>query len=238
MPISSFFSSLPSIPIPSFVSLIPLYESYLKLCYTYYLRLSSRVVDVSPSASLHFWSAECPGTTLMARPVLVLLHGFGPTASALHQFPVDLLRDLSEHFRLVIPDLLFFHPSSATTSPDRSELSQASAVIGLLDVIGVEQFHVLGTSYGGFVACRVAILCGPERVGKVVVASSGVNLRRRNNEELMRKAGVEHVEEVLLPETPAGLRRLLELAVWNPRVARMLPDFALSDVINVSMESD
>ncbi|KAI4377017.1 hypothetical protein MLD38_014713 [Melastoma candidum] len=118
-----------------------LYASYLKLRFTRHLGLSSRGLDVSPFASLHFWSAAAPS----GRPVLVLLHGFGPTASALHQFPVGLLRDLPERFSLVIPDLLFFHPGSTTTSSDRSELSQASAV--------VERFHLLGTSYGGFVAC-------------------------------------------------------------------------------------
>lgn len=96
----------------------------------------------------------------------------------------------------------------------------------------MNRYSVVGTSYGGFVAYRMAVMW-PERVEKVVIASSGVNLRYRDNVELVKdRARVEKVEEVLLPGTAAQLRVLLGLAFSKRRVS--MPDFLLNDVIRVS----
>lgn len=98
-----------------------------------------------------------------------------------------------------------------------------------MDSLGVEKFHVLGTSYGGFVAYRMAEMCA-ENVEKVVIASSAVNMRKENNEELVQRA--ERIEEALLPTTAAEFRTLMGLASsWRLDI---LPDYFLNDVVNVS----
>lgn len=89
----------------------------------------------------------------------------------------------------------------------------------------------MGTSYGGFVAYRMAAMW-PEKVEKVVIASSGVNMRRRDNMEMLKRANnAEKIEEVMLPATAGQLRTLMGLAVYK---RPYLPDFILNDFIDVS----
>ena len=71
----------------------------------------------------------------------------------------------------------------------------------------------------------------PERVEKVVIASSGVNMRVRDNVDLLKRANAQKIEELLLPAKAAQLRALLGLAVY--RRAYYMPDFLLNDVIHV-----
>ena len=71
----------------------------------------------------------------------------------------------------------------------------------------------------------------PERVEKVVIASSGVNMRVRDNVDLLNRANAHKIEELLLPAKAAQLRALLGLAVY--RRAYYMPDFLLNDVIHV-----
>ncbi|KAF7154811.1 hypothetical protein RHSIM_Rhsim01G0182700 [Rhododendron simsii] len=69
--------------------------------------------------------------------------------------------------------------------------------------LGVERYYVVGTSYGGFVAYHMAAMW-PERVEKVVIASSAVNMRHRDNVEFLEeRAKVMSREELMLPETAA-----------------------------------
>lgn len=71
----------------------------------------------------------------------------------------------------------------------------------------------------------------PERVERVVIASSGVNMKPKDNGELLKRAKVEKIEELMLPQTAAQLRTLMRLAA-SAHV--YVPDFFLNDVIDVS----
>ena len=72
--------------------------------------------------------------------------------------------------------------------------SLARFAAGVLDAVGVSQAHVLGVSFGGLVAQRLAALA-PTRVDRLVLVSTS--------------SGVLHV-----PGQPAALLRLL--APWQP----------------------
>lgn len=104
----------------------------------------------------------------------------------------------------------------------------------LLDKLNVERFHVMGTSYGGFVAYHLASKFG-EKVDKVVIASSGVNMRKSDNSGLLERAKLDKIEDLMLPATPKQLRNLLGLSMYK-RI-NMLPSFFLNDLINVSFPS-
>lgn len=136
---------------------------------------------------------------------------------------------LAPHFDVYVPDLLFFGEST-TKSSERSEIFQAKAIGKLMEKVGVNKYSVVGTSYGGFVAYRLAEM-SPERVEKVVIASSGVNMKPCDNVELLKRANLEKIEELMLPESPRQLRTLMRLAL-SSRV--YLPDFFLNDFIDVS----
>ncbi|PON39628.1 Alpha/beta hydrolase fold, partial [Trema orientale] len=131
-------------------------------------------------------------------------------------------------FDVYVPDLVFFG-GSTTRSGDRTEAFQAAAVAGLMETIGVGRYSLVGTSYGGIVAYNIARRW-PERVEKVVIASSGVNMRRRDGEALLKRANLERTEDLLLPATARQLRTLLGLAVFKR--PNILPEFFLNDLLN------
>ncbi|CAD6217198.1 unnamed protein product [Miscanthus lutarioriparius] len=170
-----------------------------------------------------------------ARPVLVLLHGFGPPATWQWRRQVG---PLSRRFRLIVPDLLFFGGSSTTSAPGAgrvSEAQQAEAVAKLVAAVVAPapgtpvRVFVAGTSYGGFVAYHVARLLGPAAVERVVIASSDLLKAANDDRALLRRSGAERVEDVMLPRSPEQMRRLLQLAYHRPR--RFTPGFVLRDLV-------
>lgn len=166
-----------------------------------------------------------------ARPVLVLLHGFGPPATWQWRRQVG---PLSRRFRLIVPDLLFFGGSFTSSAPGVSEAQQAEAVAKVVAAVAPApaRVSVAGTSYGGFVAYHVAGLLGPGAVERVVVASSDLLKADADDQALLRRAGAERVEDVMLPRSPDRLRRLVQLAYHRPR--RFTPGFVLRDLIQVN----
>lgn len=133
---------------------------------------------------------------------------------------------LSKLFDVYMPDLVFFG-ESFTSGSERSEIFQAECMGKMMEKMGVESYSVVGTSYGGFVAYHMATMM-PHKVDKVVIASSGVNMRLRDNQDLVKRANMDRIEEVMLPKTAAQLRTLMAFAVF--RQVR-LPDFFLNDFI-------
>lgn len=208
--------------LPFFLSPVAFYNNYLRRCFTA-SGLSPQAVDVDNETTIHFWG---PSKNTQ-KSSLVLIHGYGPVALWQWRKQVQFF---SPKFNVYVPDLLFFG-GSTTKSPERSEIFQAVSVVKLLEKLGVERFSVMGTSYGGFVAYHIARMW-PERVEKVVIASSGVNMRRRHNEELVKRAKLEKIDDLMLPATTNQFRALMSLAVFKRH--NMVPDFLLNDVINVS----
>ncbi|KAG5566142.1 hypothetical protein RHGRI_001917 [Rhododendron griersonianum] len=186
--------------------------------------LSAQTVDVDDETTVHFWGPKSPDPT-NPKPPLVLLHGFGPDA---HWQWHPQAAFFAREFALYVPNLVFFG-NSTTKSSERSEIFQAVSVGKLLEKLSVKRYYVAGTSYGGFVAYRMAAMW-PERVAKLVVASSAVNMRQKDNVEFLEKrAKMEKLEELMLPATAAQLKVLLGL--YTNRRPCCMPDFLLNDVI-------
>lgn len=183
--------------------------------------LQRQTLQISPSTSVHIW---IPSSNSVDKPALLLIHGFG--TSPLWQWDHQI-KPLSEKFRLFVPDLLFFGRSS-TSSPHRSEIFQAQILNSVMESLHVDHYSVLGTSYGGFVAFRLAHLF-PERVQKVILANSGACMTPKDNDELLKRSGFFKVSDLLLPQSPAALRTLMGLSIHMPT---FLPSFILQDVIN------
>ncbi|XP_052209008.1 uncharacterized protein LOC127812612 isoform X2 [Diospyros lotus] len=213
-------------------SLVSLYSSYISRCLSV-AGLSSQTIDIDDQTTIQFWGPKSPSNSnsnsdsnsALAKPALVLIHGFGP--EALWQWRLQASFFARRNFAVYIPNLVFFG-GSTTRSPDRSEVFQAISVGKLLERLGIERYSVAGTSYGGFVAYHMARMW-PERVERVVIASSGVNMKRRDNEELVSRAKLQKVEDLMLPGTAAQLRTLVSLAIFRP--PRLMPDFFLNDIL-------
>ncbi|KAI3754833.1 hypothetical protein L1987_54624 [Smallanthus sonchifolius] len=206
----------------SCLSFVSLYGSFLHRSLAA-SGLSSQSIQVDNHTTIHFWGPK-PSPSPQRKSSLVLIHGFGPHGVWQWRQQVSFL---APHFDLYIPDLVFFGEST-TRSSERSEIFQGQAIGKLMEKVGVSRYSVVGTSYGGFVAYRVAEMW-PERIEKVVIASSGLNMRPKDNQELLKRANVAKIEELMLPETAGQLRTLLRLAASN-RV--YMPDFFLTDFVD------
>lgn len=166
--------------------------------------LARRTLDQSPYM-VRYWegSTGCP---------VLLLHGFG--GHAIWQWDGQVGELGAEH-RLVIPDLLWFGGSRAS-EPRYSLTDQSAAVLAVLDALALPQVDVVGISYGGFVAFDLASRY-PDRFRKVVmVASPGPVYTPADEAAAMARLGVRQAAELVVPEDPSGVGRLLELAYERP----------------------
>ncbi|XP_057776405.1 uncharacterized protein LOC130995229 isoform X1 [Salvia miltiorrhiza] len=200
------------------LSFVSIYGSFLRRCLAA-AGLSSQSVDIDSATTISFW-----GPAASTKPPLVLIHGFGPHGVWQWRPQISFF---SRQFSVYVPDLLFFGGSS-TESADRSEIFQAASVAKLMEKLGISRYSVVGTSYGGLVAYRMAAMW-PERVEKVVIASSAANMRRRDHVELLKRAKLEKVEDLLLPSSASQLRKLFGLSVFR---RLLMPDFILNDFID------
>nr|CAB3454937.1 unnamed protein product [Digitaria exilis] len=218
---------------PAF-GIAPLLDAYFRRRFASVGLVEASVLLDGGATTVHCWRfAPCADADADAdaRPVLVLLHGFGPPAT--WQWRNQVV-PLSRRFRLIVPDLLFFGGSSTSAAKPGpiSEAHQAEAVAKLVAAVvpaGTARVSVAGTSYGGFVAYHVARLLGPGAVERVVIASSDLLKADADDRALLRRGGAERVEDVMLPRSPERMRRLLRLAYHRPR--RFTPGFVLRDLV-------
>lgn len=158
-------------------------------------------------------------------PPVLFLHGLG--APAVFQWEGQLEAFARSH-RVIAPDLLWFG-ESFSTDPDPSIEHQVRAVLGLMEQLGLQEVDVVGLSYGGMVA-HVLAARHPERVRRLVlVASPGAIWTRREFEEMLARFEIDDPVEVFMPEDPADLRRLNEIAFVRPPT---VPRFAARQVID------
>ncbi|CAK9876674.1 unnamed protein product [Sphagnum jensenii] len=187
------------------------------------------------------------------KPALMLLHGFAPNALLCWENQIAaFVRD----FDVYVPDLLFFGNSTTTQQREQqgeekqrqrwSEAFQAECLMHMLQVLGVQQkqnnnnnqqqqeLHVLGTSYGGMVAFRMAELY-PTLVSKVVFSSSGICMSPTNNDEMLARNNLSHVSQLLLPSTVQQMRVGVATAIYKQN---RIPDFLLRDFVEVLYEEN
>ena len=104
-------------------------------------------------------------------PAVVMLHGGGPGASGVSNYSRNI-DALAEHFRVIVPDMPGYGRSVKGVDQDDPFGYLADMIRGLLDELGVDTAHLIGNSYGGAAALRLA-LDTPHRVGKLVLMGPG-----------------------------------------------------------------
>lgn len=198
--------------------------------YRVYFRISglkSKLVELEDGTRMHCWVPKKTSN----KPVLILIHGLG--ASGMWQWSSQI-RAFRGHFNLYVPDLIFFG-KSYTTRPERTELFQAECVMKLMENLGVTKFHVVGVSYGGFVAYRLAQLY-PDAVQKLTLVAAGVCLEEKDMEEgLFKVSDLATARSILLPQTTANLKTLMKLSFV--KAPKMVPSCLLQDFI-INMFAD
>ncbi|MEU9343081.1 alpha/beta fold hydrolase [Streptomyces sp. NPDC048278] len=104
-------------------------------------------------------------------PPVLLLHGGGPGASGVSNYSRNIA-ELAKEYRVVVPDLPGYGRS--TKGVDRSDPfgHLADHIRGVLDRLGLDRAHLVGNSYGGACALRLA-LDTPDRVDRMVLMGPG-----------------------------------------------------------------
>jgi 4,5:9,10-diseco-3-hydroxy-5,9,17-trioxoandrosta-1(10),2-diene-4-oate hydrolase len=104
-------------------------------------------------------------------PAVVMLHGGGPGASGVSNYSRNI-DALATHFRLIVPDMPGYGRSVKGIDQDDPFGYLADMIRGLIDELGIDTAHLIGNSYGGAAALRLA-LDTPHRVGKLVLMGPG-----------------------------------------------------------------
>ncbi|KAH0468118.1 hypothetical protein IEQ34_003151 [Dendrobium chrysotoxum] len=159
------------------------------------------------------------------KPAVVLVHGFAAEGIVTWQFQVGALTKL---YSVYIPDLLFFGASS-TTAAERSPEFQADCLAVALDQLGVQRCTVVGFSYGGMVAFKMAE-ARPDLVNSMVVSGSVTAMTDSISAETMERLGFSSSKELLLPESVKGLKALLKVATYKKL---WFPEFLHRDYLKV-----
>jgi len=106
-----------------------------------------------------------------AGPAVVMLHGGGPGASGVSNYSRNI-DALAQSYRVIIPDMPGYGRSGKHVDHSDPFGYLANTVRGLLDEMGIPTAHLVGNSYGGAAALRLA-LDTPDRVGKLVLMGPG-----------------------------------------------------------------
>jgi pimeloyl-ACP methyl ester carboxylesterase len=101
---------------------------------------------------------------------VVLIHGSGPGVTAYANWRL-VMPALAENFRVLAPDMAGFGYSERPADISYNVQTWADQVLGLMDTLGVDRAHLVGNSFGGAIALRVAAQ-HPDRVGKMVLMGS------------------------------------------------------------------
>ena len=102
---------------------------------------------------------------------VVLLHGGGPGASGVSNYSRNI-DALAENFRVIVPDMPGYGRSAKGVDRTDPFGYLADHIRGMLDQLGIERAHLVGNSYGGACALRLA-LDTPERVDRLVLMGPG-----------------------------------------------------------------
>jgi pimeloyl-ACP methyl ester carboxylesterase len=104
-------------------------------------------------------------------PPLILIHGFISSNLVWNEVFLPLAQ---AGFRVIAPDLPGYGYSDKPRDGAYTIASQARAVIGLMDRLGIKKATIVGASYGGAVAALMALDC-PERVARLVLVGAVSN---------------------------------------------------------------
>ncbi|MEV8318523.1 alpha/beta fold hydrolase [Streptomyces sp. NPDC059900] len=104
-------------------------------------------------------------------PPVLLLHGGGPGASGVSNYARNIAA-LARAHRVIVPDLPGYGRSTKGIDGADPFGFLAEGIRGLLDQLGLDKAHLVGNSYGGACALRLA-LDTPDRVERMVLMGPG-----------------------------------------------------------------
>jgi pimeloyl-ACP methyl ester carboxylesterase len=101
---------------------------------------------------------------------VVLIHGSGPGVTAYANWR-GVLPALGERFHVYAPDMVGFGYSDRPDDVQYGLDTWADQTVGFMNARGIERAHLVGNSFGGAIALRIATQ-HHDRVGKMVLMGS------------------------------------------------------------------
>ncbi|XP_039122305.1 LOW QUALITY PROTEIN: epoxide hydrolase 4-like [Dioscorea cayenensis subsp. rotundata] len=190
-------------------------------------------IEIEPGTVMSFWlpkeKLDDNKNDNNEKPVVVLVHGFAAEGIVTWQFQVN---SLMKKYAVYVPDLIFFG-GSMSKSDQRSPRFQAECLGIALEQLGVEKCTVVGFSYGGMVAFKLAEM-KPEMVESLVVSGSVIAMTDSISETGLERLGFSSSAELLLPESVKGLKALLKVAAYKKL---WFPDCLYRDYLKVMFKN-
>jgi pimeloyl-ACP methyl ester carboxylesterase len=132
---------------------------------------SSAITEDSTSRSITVDGVPIHYNEAGTGPALVLIHGGGPGATGWSNYSRNI-GPLSEHFRVLTPDLPGFGRSGVKPPGSPMPGWYATKMGQFLDALGVEKAHFVGNSLGGMVTLRLA-MDRPEKIHRMILMGPG-----------------------------------------------------------------
>lgn len=157
--------------------------------------------------------------------VVVLLHGFSGSASAMWEKRTQILPTFAKEHRVVAPDFRGHGKSDKPHDAAKCGAELAEDVIRLLDHLKIEKAHVVGYSMGSTVAGKL-LVSHPDRLLSVTFGGGGPSLNPSKAFNELMEATAESLDQnngmgpLLIALTPAGGPKLTpELAATISKMA-------------------
>lgn len=186
---------------------------------TYYASFSVTGHDIElSSGKLHYYDGG-------SGPPVLLIHGFA--FGALETWEDQVPAFVRSH-RVIVPDLYWFG-ESVPRAPMDDAAEQAQALSELLARLGIAKSAVVGVSFGGYVALRLA-LSHPEQLEKLVlVDAAGLEPRPDERQKVAANfGGKQHIADLLIPKSTDELDQLLTILFHK---SRYIPKFVLREIL-------
>jgi len=167
---------------------------------------------------IEYWDSEIKNI-----PTLLMIPAFAADTKYSWMKQVG---SVSRHFRLVIPNLLFFgrstvHPKS------HSLIDQARAIDVLIEHLNVPRFSLIAASYGALVAAEF-LTHRKQQIDRMIL--TGVPLMTDGgaaHKKTLERFGIKKKSDLLAPTNAMELKRLFHLTYYrNPAI----PDFVFRDI--------
>jgi len=139
---------------------------------------------------------------------ILFVHGFGMEKDGWGLF----LKAFSNSYRLIVPDLPGFGENSRLNSANYDVLSQVKRLNRFVESLGLNRFHLVGSSMGGYIAGFYASEY-PEKV-KSLALFNPAGVSSRDPSDLWRRYA-ETGELALLYKTKEGFEDLLALLLYR-----------------------
>lgn len=180
---------------------------------------SSQILDTN-GFQIHYWDNKKKNA-----PVIVFVHGFGGDGKITWQRQA---KAFAEDYRVIIPDLLWFGKSTSSKKPVLS--SQIYALKTLIRELELENVHLCGISYGGFIVLGYASKYSDDLASLCIVDSPGSVITEEEIDAFCERVGVDNVKEAFVPETANDVKRLMKFSFYDPP---FLPGFIRKQTLGI-----